>query len=141
MGVLEDVVINAKSAAETVGKEAGRLVDISMLRFNAADLQKEVSKRFETLGRIVYDSFKSGNSGNARFNEYIESIDQLYQQIDTVNEKINALRKKASCPNCGFDNDEKSAFCSRCGANLNQEQSASNTEEANDQGSEGDNSI
>lgn len=141
MGVLEDVVINAKSAAETVGKEAGRLVDISMLRFNAADLQKEVSKRFETLGRIVYDSFKSGNSGNASFNEYIESIDQLYQQIDTVNEKINALRKKTSCPNCGFDNDEKAAFCSRCGANLNQEQSASNTEEANDQGSEGDNSI
>ena len=72
---------------------------------------------------------------------WLTAIDQLYQQIDTVNEKINALRKKASCPNCGFDNDEKAAFCSRCGANLNQEQSASNTEEANDQGSEGDNSI
>ena len=37
MGVLEDVVINAKSAAETVSKEAGRLVDISRLRFSAAE--------------------------------------------------------------------------------------------------------
>lgn len=141
MGVLEDVVINAKSAAETVGKEAGRLVDISRLRFNAADLQKEVSKKYEILGRIVYDSFKSGNSDNTGFKEHIESIDQLYQQIDEVNEKINALRKKASCPNCGFDNDEKAAFCSRCGAKLNQEQNTSYTEVTNDQGSEGDNSI
>ena len=43
MGVFEDAVINAKSAAVSVGKEAGRIVDISMLRIDAADIQKDIS--------------------------------------------------------------------------------------------------
>ena len=77
MGVLEDVVINAKSAAETVGKEAGRLVDISRLRFSAAELQKEISRKYESLGRMVYDSHKSGNSVDINFDEHVKGIDML----------------------------------------------------------------
>ena len=118
MGVLEDVVINAKSAAETVGKEAGRLVDISKLRFGAAELQKEISRKYETLGRMVYDCRKSGNSVDLSFDEHVQAIDSLYQKLDEINEKINVLRKKTVCPKCGFNNDEKSLFCSRCGTKL-----------------------
>ena len=118
MGVLEDVVINAKTAAENMGKEAGRLVDISKLRFSAADVQKEISKKFETLGRMVYDSHKSGNSSGSSFDEHIEGIDVLYQKLDEINGKINALSRKSSCSNCGFKNDENATFCSRCGTKL-----------------------
>ena len=35
MGLLEDVVINAKSAVTVVGKKAGQIVDISKLRISA----------------------------------------------------------------------------------------------------------
>ena len=38
MGILDDVVINAKSAAEAVGKKAGQIVDVSKLRINVAEL-------------------------------------------------------------------------------------------------------
>lgn len=118
MSVLEDVVINAKSAAETVGKEAGRLVDISMLRFNAAETQKEISKKLENLGRTVYDCRRSGKNVDVSFDEQLKNIDALYQKLDEINNKINILRKKAVCPKCGFYNAEESVFCSRCGAKL-----------------------
>ena len=36
MGLFEDVVVNARSAAGVVGKKAGQLVDISKLRISAA---------------------------------------------------------------------------------------------------------
>lgn len=124
MGVLEDVVINAKSAAETVGKEAGRLVDISRLRFSAAEIQKEISKKLENLGRIVYDSRKSGSAVDISFDEQTAAIDLLYQKLDEVNEKINVLRRKTVCPKCGFDNAEDSVFCSRCGTKLGEEEAA-----------------
>lgn len=127
MGVLEDVVINARSAAETVGKEAGRLVDISRLRFSAAEIQKEISRKYETLGRMVYDSRKPGNSVNLSFDEHIQAIDSLYQKLDEVNEKINVLRRKTVCPKCGFDNAEDSVFCSRCGTKLGGEQKSTQT--------------
>ena len=38
MGLLEDVVINAKSAVTVVSEKAGKIVDISKLRINAAEL-------------------------------------------------------------------------------------------------------
>ena len=133
MGVFEDAVINAKSAAVSVGKEAGRIVDISMLRIDAADIQKDISKKFESLGRSVYDSVKSGNAAGISFDENIEAIDGLYQKLDEVNEKINVLRRKTACPSCGFRNDEKAQFCSRCGAKLDRKQPAdtSSSEEKN----------
>ena len=37
MGILDDVVINAKSAAEAVGRKAGQIVDVSKLRISAAE--------------------------------------------------------------------------------------------------------
>ena len=56
MGILDDVVINAKSAAEAVGKKAGQLVDMSKLRINVAELNAEISKRYEALGEYVYET-------------------------------------------------------------------------------------
>lgn len=122
MGVFEEVVINAKTAAENVGKEAGRLVDISRLRFNAADLQKEISKKYETLGRMVYDSRKSGDTSGMSFDDHINSIDALYKKLDEINEKINNLSRKSACPSCGFKNDENAVYCSKCGAKLGMQQ-------------------
>ena len=38
MGIFDDVVVNAKSAAQTVGKMAGQFVDMSKLRINMSEL-------------------------------------------------------------------------------------------------------
>ena len=53
----------------------------------------------------------------------------LYQRLDEVNEKINTLRKKTVCPKCGFDNDEKASFCSRCGTKLGQQTASQDSAE------------
>ena len=73
MGVLEDVVINAKSAATSVGKRAERLVDISKLRVNAAELNGDISKKYEALGRLVYDAVKAGTTPEGLVEEYVEN--------------------------------------------------------------------
>ena len=44
MGIFDDVVVNAKSAAQTVGKMAGQFVDMSKLRINMA---QDVSVRLQ----------------------------------------------------------------------------------------------
>lgn len=118
MGVFEEVVINAKTAAATVGKKAERLVDISKLRLNSAELENEITKKYEALGRFVYDSIKADTSVKGLLEEHVEEIDALYQKLDEVNEKINTLRKKAPCPVCGCQNEENALFCSHCGVKL-----------------------
>ncbi len=118
MGVFEDVVVNAKSAVTTVSKKAGKLVDISKLRLNATELNNEISKRYEALGRVVYDAAKEAQDVSGLIEECVISIDALYLRLDEVNDKISTLQSKVVCPNCGFSNEESSLFCSQCGAAL-----------------------
>lgn len=128
MGIFEDVMFNAKSAAATVSKKAGRLVDISKLRMNATELNNEISKRYEALGRVVYDAVKEEQDISGLVDECVVSIDSLYVRLDEVNEKINTLQKKSACPVCGTQNAESSLFCSHCGSKLKNESEQSEGE-------------
>ncbi|HEX2985864.1 MAG TPA: zinc ribbon domain-containing protein [Caproiciproducens sp.] len=118
MGLFEDVVVNAKSAVNVVGKKAGQIVDISKLRISAADLNNEISKRFETLGRTVYEAKKTDNDSSDLVSECITAIDDLYEQLDAVNEQLTVMRAKQICKGCGEENPESAIYCSKCGRKL-----------------------
>lgn len=118
MGLFEDTVINVRSVANAVGKKAGKIADISKLKINAADLENEINKRFESLGRITYDAKKTGNDDEELVEECIHGIDELYEQLDSVNNQLTAAQNKVVCPLCGNENVTGSAFCSKCGTKL-----------------------
>ena len=65
MGVLEDVLLNAKLAVENVGKKATEIADLSKLKMSAAQLSREISNQFELIGRAVYDADKAGENADA----------------------------------------------------------------------------
>lgn len=121
MGLFEDVVVNTKSVVDVVGKKAGQIVDISKLRISAADLNNDISKRFEILGRMIYDAKKTDNESNDLVTECIAAIDDLYEQLDAVNDQLTLLKNKAVCKNCGAENPQDAAFCNRCGSKLDKE--------------------
>ncbi|WP_457942411.1 zinc-ribbon domain-containing protein [Caproiciproducens sp. LBM24188] len=120
MGIFEDVVVNAKTAVNVVGKKAGQFVDISKLRISAADLNNEISKRFETLGRTIYEAKKTDNDSSELVNECITAIDDLYEQLDAVNEQIAAMREKQVCKGCGEENPQDAIYCNKCGRKLSE---------------------
>lgn len=117
MGILDDVVTNAKSAASAVGKKAGEIVDISKLRFNAADLNSEINRQMQTLGRLVYEARK--NEGESEEVEAcIAKIEDLFEQLDVINEEIVIMRHKTVCPNCRKQNEKNAVYCSSCGTRI-----------------------
>lgn len=118
MGLFEDVVVNAKSAVNVVGKKAGQIVDVSKLRISAADLNNEISKRYESLGRTVYEAKKTENDSSDLVNECITAIDDLYEQLDAINEQLVAMRAKLVCKNCGEENPQTAVYCNKCGHKL-----------------------
>lgn len=121
MGLFEDVVVNAKSAVNVVGKKAGQIVDVSKLRINAADLNNEISKHYESLGRTIYEAKKTDNDSSDLVSECITAIDDLYEQLDAVNEQLVAMRAKLLCKNCGQENPQDSDYCSKCGHKLSED--------------------
>lgn len=118
MGLFEDVVVNARTAVNVVGKKASQIVDVSKLRISAADLNSEISKRFEAVGRTVYEAKKTGNDTSDLIAESVTAIDDLYEQLDAVNDQLSAARAKLVCKNCGQENTQGSVYCSKCGQKL-----------------------
>ena len=118
MGILDDVVINAKTAAEAVGKKAGQIVDVSKLRINAAELNAEISKRYEALGEYVYESCRERLAEDAEAVGKMAEIDELGNQRNTVTNELVDNQNKVVCPVCGKQSPITAQYCSNCGAKL-----------------------
>ena len=118
MGVLEDVLLNAKLAVENVGKKATEIADLSKLKMSAAQLSREISNQFELIGRAVYDADKAGENADQAVKEGMEAVDALYQELNAVTEKIQELKKTVTCPEFGARLEKGNAFCPKCGAKL-----------------------
>lgn len=118
MGMLDDVIVNAKSAADAVGKKASKLVDISKLRISEADIRNDLAKQYESLGREVYEAQKAGRDSSAVVSSSLAAIDSLKEQLNAICEQLTAAREKTVCPECGHENEQGAAFCSKCGHSL-----------------------
>lgn len=108
MGIFDDVVVNAKSAAQTVGKMAGQFVDMSKLRINMAELNGEITKRYQELGRFIYEAKKAGSADEAELANQIAGIDDLYAQLSAVSAQYASMQDKVTCPACG--NEDADGF-------------------------------
>lgn len=121
MGILDDVVVNAKSAAEAVGKKAGQLVDVSKLRINLAELNAEISKRYEALGEYIYETCREQLAEDAEAVGKMAEIDELIAQQAAVTKELSDKQNKVTCPTCGKQSAVGTRFCSNCGAKLTEE--------------------
>lgn len=118
MGILEDLLLNARTAVDAVGKKAGKVIDVSKLTLAAADLKSEISRKCEILGRIIYEAKTTGKNYDKTIDELVEKIKELNSQLDSVNEVIANSKQKQKCPVCGTYNAKGAVFCNKCGEKL-----------------------
>ena len=118
MGILDDVMVNMKSAANTVSKRTGEIVDYSKLKFTASGLATEIRKKYQTLGEEVYTCTKIGAEDSTSIELLIDEIDQLKAQLEATNEMIMAAKNKILCPVCKAELDKDSIFCNKCGSRI-----------------------
>lgn len=125
MSILDDVVVNAKSAVDLVGKKAEKIVDYSKIKYTISSVNSEISKKFEALGRFVYDASNSNETPEESIiKEKFDEITQLQKQLDVAKEMLAAAKNKKVCPLCGQENDKDSIFCCKCGNKFSEETAA-----------------
>jgi len=118
MGIFDDVVINAKSAAEAVSRKAGQLVDVSKLRISAAEINAEIAKRYEVLGQYVYECCRDTLSADPEAVGQMAEIDELKAQQAAIAKELGDKQNKVFCPTCGKQSPISATFCSACGTKL-----------------------
>lgn len=118
MGIIEDLFLNAKTAVDSVGKKAEKVIDASKLSLTAADLKAEISKKYEILGRVVFEQKSTGKNYDKSINELVEKIGELTAELNSVNEMIANAKQKSKCQFCGTYNVKGAVFCNKCGEKL-----------------------
>lgn len=118
MGLLDDVMVNVKSAASTVSKKTNDIVDYSKLKFTASGLSNEIRKKYQSLGEEVYACSKIGTDDSKSIELLIQEIDELKEQLQSTNDLINLAKNKITCPVCKAILDKDSQFCNKCGSKI-----------------------
>ena len=70
----------------------------------------------------MYDAKKTDNSAEELISECVTAIDDLYEQLDAVNEQISAIRNRTVCKVCGEENPQGASYCCKCGTKLNSDE-------------------
>ncbi len=121
MSLLDDVIINSTAVISAVGKKTSEVVEKSKKRISTAELKEEIAEQFESLGRYVYDTHKSGLTDNEVVTNYIDEISELIVQLKELQESLDNSKKKILCPACFTENTADSVYCKHCGSSLDTE--------------------
>lgn len=125
MGVLEDFFVKAKTAVGNIGEKAGQFVDVSKLNIRMAELKSDLRNEYENLGKSVYKSKKEQVEDLAAMNYIIAQIDNLGIQIDELRKQIATMKNKVLCKFCSQPNEVGSFYCTKCGKELEVDDSKS----------------
>lgn len=118
MSILDDLLINAKSAVNAVGKKAEKVVDVSKLKYAEMGLQSEINKKLQALGDFVYESCVSGEMDREALDVKIKELKELKEDIESTRDLINAQNNKVKCKACGAVVSADLKYCGKCGVKL-----------------------
>lgn len=108
------------SAATTVGKKAGDVVELSKLNIRIYELKNEIEVMEKEIGHTLYEAHLSPDTDTGEIEELFLSIDQKWEQVAELQEKLTAAKKTRQCPNpaCGKTCRKEDTFCPSCGTAL-----------------------
>ena len=112
---MDDVLEKAKEAVDLAAKKTGEVVSISKLKVEAIQVNGEIKKLYEKLGRVVYTAQTSQKPNEDAVHSLCEEIEELYAKRAALEEEIDEIRNKTVCPSCGCKNDKENDFCAKCG--------------------------
>lgn len=121
-GFFDDIVVNAKSAANTVGKKANQIKDYSKLKYSESGIKAEIAKKKQELGNYIYNCSKTGDIDKIVMQGFVAEIDELEENLQITREMLTVAKNKVTCKYCKAENDRESVFCCKCGSKLDKEE-------------------
>ncbi|MBR4949609.1 MAG: hypothetical protein IKZ25_02410 [Clostridia bacterium] len=117
--IFNNLFSKAKDLADLTGKKAGEIIDVSKIKISIAEINSEIKKNHEEIGKLYYDMEINGNDNLALMNTLIEDINQKKEKISNLNERYEELKNVIVCPNCKTKNESESIYCTKCGEKIN----------------------
>ena len=122
MGLFENEINNARSAAKTVGKKAEAVLALSRNKLSISELENKLEASYASLGMLYYNYLENGTTDPEKEQALVREIDGIHAAVRELKENINEMRNRVTCPACAAANDPQAVCCSQCGARLQGEE-------------------
>lgn len=93
-------------------------VDITKLNLAKNDTEGKIDKLYKKIGENIYNQYKDGAEFDGDIADVLVEIDKFKADLAEMGDQIAALKNTVSCPSCSQQNPKSSAFCSKCGEKL-----------------------
>ena len=121
MGFLDDIIASAKSVVGKAEEQTDKVVELSKLKYQSAQLSSELRSLYEKLGRAVYAMMNEEQGNKELVTSLAEEITEVRAAQAVVEDKLNERLNRRICPSCGAQNVKEAVFCMKCGALLKTE--------------------
>ena len=117
MNAFDRFLSSAKSATQSAGKKANEMIEYTKLSMSISDLNGQISRDFEAIGKLIYQSYKSEPQA-AEVMKKCAEVEEKYAQIEELRAKINEVKNLVICEKCKTANSKENTYCSKCGEKL-----------------------
>lgn len=121
MAIFGNLGRKISDAGQTVAQQTKDMAETTKLNGQISALEKKLNELFLTFGRTCYEQQKDDASSENR--EALDEIGGIYDQIQSLNERIKQIKGFEKCPRCGADVPNDALFCSNCGLKIERAQS------------------
>jgi len=118
MSAWDDLKGSLFAAGRDVSQKAKEVSEVAKLKMDIHTKEDFVEKQYAALGRAYYEANKDNASDKdaAAFRVIAEAL----EEIQRMNQQVMDIQGVVQCPNCGKKVPIGNAFCSDCGAKLDE---------------------
>lgn len=101
--------------AKNVADRANDAVEIQKIKAKIRECKHDIDDLYNSIGRAVYNRYKEDIAVDAEFLHVCGSIDEKYDEISDLNDKIDTIKGCIRCSSCQAPLSPGSVYCSKCG--------------------------
>lgn len=113
---LGDTIVNA---TQEVGEKAKGMTDVAKLQYEMKTKEDFINKQYQEIGKLYYQNNRV--SASEEYKELFDEVDAAQTRISEIKDKIAFMKGGKTCPKCGVIVESKAAFCSSCGAKMEED--------------------
>lgn len=118
MDFFDNVKNAAQSAAHTVVKKSGEVVEYSKIKYAMFDTTNAIKNVYSEIGEAVYKSYKDGASLDENIEGFCLEIDSLSEKLEGLADQLGGIKASVKCGGCGKNVKEECTYCPYCGDKL-----------------------
>ena len=108
----------ATKTAEKTSKKATDIYNTSKMSLKIFDLKTDVDVLYKEVGRIIYAAHTNEETSTEELEAKLLKIDSKLAEIEEIKATVESMKSVKRCPECNKENQRDNAFCSGCGAKL-----------------------